>query len=199
VQDDRGATDTATATVRVKAAPGPTPGPIPGMPELDKPGIYVWGDPQDHWHITVVGSPDWVKPHAFRIELRTDGKLKRIVQTSRPGTVSIGKAEWRKLFEHTVKSNVISYIIQAVNSTSLYMSFEFDIDGDGILEQEIEFVYLRALKVNPPINPFVVALPSGYRGPLVPSLNFRIGVPLRYDERNQFVEYQTDIETLEGR
>jgi hypothetical protein len=44
----------------------------------------------------------------------------------------------------------------------------------------------------------VVGLPEGSSGPLVPSMNFRIGRALQYTSAVRFIMWLTDIATLEG-
>jgi hypothetical protein len=78
------------------------------------------------------------------------------------------------------------------------MSLKLDINGDGMLDEAGSFVYLRTMMVHPPAVPFVVGLPSGSSGPLVPSMNFRIGRALTYSSTVRFVMWMTDINTLEG-
>jgi len=57
---------------------------------------------------------------------------------------------------------------------------------------------LRTMMVHPPVAPFVVGLPSGSTGPLVPSVNFRVGRALNYTPTVRFIMWMTDINTLEG-
>jgi hypothetical protein len=102
------------------------------------------------------------------------------------------------VFEGFVQSGSMDYTFTVPGSTSLWMSLKLDINGDGSLEESASFVYLRNSLVHPPANPFVVGLPSGYSGALVPSLNFRIGTSVSYTETVRFVFWSTTISTLEG-
>jgi hypothetical protein len=77
------------------------------------------------------------------------------------------------------------------------MSLKLDTDGNGTLEESRTFVYLRNFMVNPPYAPFVVGLPTGSGGPLVPSLNFRIGQPIIYNTAIRIVNWTTRIQDLE--
>jgi len=78
------------------------------------------------------------------------------------------------------------------------MSLKLDTDGNGSLEESASFVYLRNAMVRPPTAPFVVGLQKGSSGPLVPSMNFRIGRALKYTSAVRFVMWFTDIVTLGG-
>ncbi|MEM0314321.1 MAG: PKD domain-containing protein, partial [Candidatus Bathyarchaeia archaeon] len=68
VTDDQGATASTQKTVQV----GPVT-TLPGMPTIDRPGIYVWGDPNDHWHVTVVADVTWASSRKFQVVLETRG------------------------------------------------------------------------------------------------------------------------------
>jgi len=177
VQDDRGATDTATATVRVKAAPGPTPGPIPGMPELDKPGIYVWGDAQDHWHITVYASPDWSNSRKFEVTVEATGKLNLLSVSS--GAPQPSSAATKIIWKGAVPPGTWYDICFDVQGTYMQLALYLDTDGDGIpmpkrRVDRKKIVYIRRCKTNPPNNPFVVIAPRGM-SVVLPSQNFYIG------------------------
>lgn len=196
VGDDQGAIGQAQQEVQVVPA-GP-----PGMPPMDGiPGIYVWGT--DAWNITVNGSPSWTMPHAYRLELRTDGTFVGVSAEAGPaplGLVPEPVSEgWRVVFEGSVVSDQVTYTFRVTGATSIYMDLRLDMDGDGALDRSTGFVHLRQFMVNPPNSPFAVGLPEGYDGPFVPSLNFRIGTALAYTEHSRIVFWQTTIEALEGR
>jgi PKD repeat protein len=217
VTDNQGATATAQKTIQV----GPVT-TLPGMPVIDKPGIYVWGT--DKWHITIAGSGGWNWPHIFRIELRTDGDFvnvnsdsgaapqvlltdpapllfssKRSPQEAQIGPTplppGIGKS---RVFEGSVTTDRRTFSFSLTGSTWIYLDLQLDVDGDGRLDRSKDFVYLRQSKVNPPTNPFVAGLPERYSGTLTPQINFRIGVALVVGPR-EIIIYRTDIETLEGK
>ena len=195
VTDDRGATAQSTQTLQV-VQPGP-----PGMPNMDGiPGIYVWGT--DSWNITVNGSPSWATPHRFRIELRTDGRFVNVSSATGPSPLGLvpepTAGEWRLVFEGSVTNDRVTYSFQVQGASSIYMDLKLDMDGDGTLESSAGIVRLRQLMVNPPHNPFVVGLPSGYTGPFIPSIDFRIGQALVYTEHAHFIFWETTIEELEG-
>ncbi len=197
VTDNAGATAQNTQTLQV-IVPGP-----PGMPNMDGiPGVYVWG--VDRWNITVNGSPDWALPHGYRIELRTDGSFVNVSTQVGPGPAPLGlvpeptEEGWRLVFEGQVTSDRITYSFDVRNASSIYFDIKFDMDGDGVMETTPGIVRLRQLMVNPPNNPFVVGLPSGYTGALVPSIDFRIGRALIYTETARFVIWTHTIEELEG-
>jgi len=174
---------------------------IPGMPPMDGvPGIYLWGS--DSWHITVNGSPTWTTPHAFRLELRTDGNFVGVTTEAGPAPLGLipepTSEGWRVVFDGSVVSGQVTYTFQVTGATSIYMDLRLDIDGDGAMERSPGFVHLRQLMVNPPNNPLVVGVPEGYAGPFVPSINFRIGTALTYTEHMRIVFYSTTIAALEG-
>jgi len=195
VTDNQGATSQASQPVQI------VPVGIPGMPPMDgMPGVYVWGS--DSWHITVNGSPTWTTPHAFRLELRTDGEFVGVTTEAGPaplGLVPEPTSEgWRVIFDGSVVSDQVTYTFQVRGATSIYMDLRLDIDGDGAMERSPGFVHLRQFMVSPPANPFVVGTPEGYSGPFVPSINFRIGQAYAYSEHVKFVWYSTTIAALEG-
>ena len=195
VTDNQGATSQASQPVQVVFA-GP-----PGMPPMDGvPGIYVWGT--DTWHITVNGASTWTTPHAFRIELRTDGTFVGVSTEAGPSPLGLipepTDEGWKLVFEGSVVSGRVTYTFQVTGASSIYMDLKLDVDGDGDLERSPGFVHLRQFMVNPPSNPFVVGTPEGYSGPFVPSINFRIGTALTYTEHVRIVFYSTTIEALEG-
>ena len=195
VTDDQGATSQASQPVQVVLA-GP-----PGMPPMGGvPGIYVWGT--DSWNITVNGASTWTTPHAYRLELRTDGEFVGVSTAAGPsplGLVPEPVSEgWRMVLEGSVTSNRITYTFQVRNAESIHFDLRLDIDGDGNLERSAGFVHLRQLMVSPPTNPFVIGIPEGYTGPFVPSINFRVGQAYAYSEHVRIVWYITTIEALEG-
>jgi len=195
VTDNGGLTSQTSKTIQVVPA-GPA-----GMPPMDgTPGIYVWGT--DTWHITVNGSASWTTAHAFRIELRTDGQFVNVGVESGPSPLGLvpepTNQGWKVVFNGSVTSNRVTYSFQVRNASSIYMKLQLDVDGDGTLDTAPGFVHLRQLMVNPPTNPFVVGRPSGYSGPFVPSINFKIGMSWVYQEHSKFVLYSTTIEALEG-
>ncbi len=197
VTDNMGASSQSTQTLQV-AVPGPV-----GMPPMDGiPGVYIWGT--DRWNITVNGSPTWTSPHAYRIELRTDGTFVNVSSASGPGPTPMGlvpepvEEGWKVVFEGQVSSGRITYTFEVRNATTIYLDIKLDMDGDGVLETSPGFVRLRTLMVNSPANPFVIGIPEGYSGPFVPSVNFRIGKALIYTQTAHFIFWMTTIEDLEG-
>jgi PKD repeat protein len=198
VTDNSGLSSSITKTITVL----PTGGGTSGTPNMGATaGIFVWGN--DSWHVTVNAGAGWSSPRAYRIELRTDGGFATVNQSSSgvaplgiiPTPTTSGKT---LVFEGFVQSGSMDYTFTVPGSTSLWMSLKLDINGDGSLEESASFVYLRNSLVHPPANPFVVGLPSGYSGALVPSLNLRIGTSVSYTETVRFVFWSTTISTLEG-
>ena len=176
VRDDGGATDTATATVTVGAAPGPGPAPLPGMPALDKAGIYVWGDPQDNWHITVYASPEWSNARAFEVTIEATARLNLLsVSSGAPGpTVSASKIVWRG----SIPPGTWYDLSFGLDGTYMQLTLYLDTDGDGVARPRrtrdaLKMVYLRQCKVTTPSNPMVLFAPRGYER-LLPSQNFTV-------------------------
>ncbi|HCP32156.1 TPA: hypothetical protein DIT45_02780 [Candidatus Acetothermia bacterium] len=206
VTDDDGASQAATRSLPVASVlPYPPPwGGIPGGPPMGTtPGIFVWGT--DTWHITVNAGSTWTSAHSYKLELRTDGSFENVNQSTSGGVVPLGivptPTEGGKTltFQESLRSGSIDYTFTVSSAKSIWMSLKLDIDGDGDLEEVPSFIYLRNLMVHPPTAPFVVGLPSGSGGPLVPSMNFRIGYVFpSYTAPMRFLMMTTDINTLEG-
>jgi PKD repeat protein len=99
VTDNQGAT--ATAQKMIQVGPVTT---LPGMPVIDKPGIYVWGDPDQHWHITVAGDPSWPGPRKFQVILESQGAFQnREVTGSAPApTITTSGGVTKLTWEGTV-------------------------------------------------------------------------------------------------
>lgn len=195
VIDNLGMSGSTSKTVTV------IPVGIPGMPPLyGIPGIFVWGT--SRWYITVNGSPSWTTPHLFRVELRTDGTFLGV--TEEVGAAPLGlvpeptSAGWQVIREGTVSTGSVTYSFDVSGATTIYFDLRLDMDGDGVLDTQASLVRLRQRMVNPPFNPFVVGVPEGHAGPLVPSLNFRIGRALAYTQNVRIVFWQTSVSALEG-
>ncbi|MBC7097501.1 S8 family serine peptidase [Candidatus Bipolaricaulota bacterium] len=177
VQDDRGATDVETKTIQV-GAPSP-PGALPGMPEIDQPGIYVWGDSENHWHITVVGSALWSGPRAFRVVLESQGTFQNRVITPAGApqpNVSGGRLTW----EGTVGPGWVDLAFDLAGATLMKLWLYLDTDGDGVpmpkrVADAKAMVFLRHCKTNPPGNPFAVYASHGATA-LLPGMDFLISV-----------------------
>ncbi|MEN3009922.1 MAG: PKD domain-containing protein, partial [Candidatus Bipolaricaulaceae bacterium] len=194
VTDNRGATGSARQTVVVQPL-------IPGMPPwYGIPGIFVWGT--DRWYITVNGGPTWTTPRAFRIELRTDGEFVGFVEETGPAPLGLVpepvSAGWQVVREGSVGTGSVTYSFTVRGATTIYFDLRLDMDGDGTPEATPAVARLRQRMVNPPTNPFVVGLPEGHPGPLVPGLNFRIGRALAYTQNVRIIFWQTTIGALEG-
>ncbi len=177
VRDDDGATDTRSATLTVSAAPGPGPQPPAGMPTLDEPGIYVWGDAQDHWHITVASAGAWSGTRKFQVKIEATGRINVVSVSSgapRP-RVSGTTLTW----EGSVGSgwHDLSFDLQG---TLMQLTLYLDTDGDGVVKPPSriakKIVYIvHKCKSHPPGNPFVIGAPRGM-SVVLPSQNFRIGI-----------------------
>ncbi len=199
VTDNSGLSSSSTQTIVVSPAGGGSSG-APAMGST--PGFFVWGS--DSWHITVNAGAGWTAPRNFRIELRTDGQFTGVNETWSGGVAPMGiiptpsTSGKTVIFENSIQSGSADYTFTIPSATTMWLSFKMDLNGDGVLEESTSFVYLRALMVHPPANPFVVGLPSGATGPLVPSMNFRIGTALSYTETTRFVFWSTTIGALES-
>jgi len=177
VRDDDGAADTGTATVTVRSAPGPGPGPLPGMPELDKAGIYVWGDPQDHWHITVYAPPEWTSARKFEVTIEATARLNLLSVSS--GAPSPMASATQISWNGSVSPGTWHDLSFDIQGTYMQLTLYLDTDGDGVARptrraDRKRIVYVRSCKLNPPSNPFVIIAPRGM-DVLLPSQNFYIG------------------------
>jgi PKD repeat protein len=202
VSDNQGRTAMAQQSVPVSGGWTP-PQPVGGPPAMgNTPGIFVWGT--DTWHITVNAGAGWTSPHSYRLELRTDGSFQGVSQAPSGPVVPLGvlptPTEGGKtlVFEGSIQSGSVDYTFTVSGSKSIWMSLKLDINGDGSLDESQSFVYLRDLMVHPLAVPLVVGLPSGSSGPLVPSMNFRVGRAITYTSSVRFIMWMTDINTLEG-
>ncbi len=198
VVDNAGFSSTTTLTIPITTGPG-----LPGGPPMGgNPGIFVWGN--DTWHVTANAGSSWTTNHSYRLELLTDGNFQNVNQSTSGGVAPLGivptptEGGRTLLFEGSLQSGSVDYTFSVSNAKSIWMSLKLDTDGDGDLEEGSSFVYLRHTMVHPPATPFVVGLPEGSSGPLVPSMNFRIGRALQYTSAVRFVMWLTDIATLEG-
>ncbi len=175
VRDDAGATDTTSATIEVGTTPGPTP--PAGMPELDKPGIYVWGDPDNNWHITVYASPSWSNARKFQVKVYATAKLKLISVSS--------DAPKPRHYQNEINWNGsippgkwFDMAFTITEPGAMQLELLLDTDGDGKLKttpaRAKKIVYLSQCKTNPPKNPFVI-IPAFGKLTLSPNDNFRVG------------------------
>jgi PKD repeat protein/subtilisin family serine protease len=176
VTDNQGATSTAQKTIQV----GPVT-TLPGMPVIDKPGIYVWGDPDQHWHITVAGDPSWPGPRKFQVILESPGAFQnREITGSAPApTITTSGGVTKLTWEGTVGAGWVDLRFDLAGATHMQLTLYLDLDGDGVPKPAREqdrpkLVFLRTCKVNPPYNPFSILAPRGATVPL-PNQNFRVG------------------------
>jgi len=197
VVDNGGLSSTITQGIII------TGGGIPGGPPMGGiPGIFVWGT--NTWHITVNAGATWTSAHSYKLELRTDGSFENVNQTISGGVAPMGivptPTEGGKIltFKESLSSGSIDYTFTVSSAKSIWMSLKLDIDGDGDLEESPSFIYLRYRMVHPLTAPFVVGLPRGSSGPLVPSMNFMVGHAFTYTSTVRFIWWTTDITTLEG-
>jgi len=197
VVDNNGLSASTTQVINVAG------GGTPGEPAMgNTPGIFVWGT--NTWHITVNAGAGWMSPHSYRLELRTDGSFQGVNQSTSGGVVPLGviptptDSGKTLVFNGSLQAGSADYTFTVPSSKSVWMSLKLDINGDGMLDESESFVYLRTMMVHPPVAPFVVGLPSGSTGPLVPSMNFRVGRALTYSSTVRFIMWITDINTLEG-
>ncbi len=199
VVDNQGLSSSTTQGIMVGTGGGPSAGPaMDGIA-----GIYVWGN-SDTWHVTVNAGSGWTSPHAYRLELRTDGSFTNVNRSTSGGVAPMGiipapsDSGKTLVFDGSLQQGSVDYTFKVSGSKSIYMNLKLDVNGDGTLDESAGFIHLRSLMVNPPTAPFVVGLPQGSTGPLVPSMNFRIGRALQYTATVRFIIWLTDINTLEG-
>jgi len=181
VTDQTGLQNSVTQMITVAVAgPGPTGQPAMGF----TPGFFIWG--ADTWHVTVNAGTGWSAPRAYRIELRTDGEFSTVNQTTSGGVAPMGliptptTGENTLTFEGSLQNGSVDYTFTVPGASSLWFSLKIDTDGNGSLDSSPAFVYLRAAMVHPTSSPFVVGWPKNYSGALVPSIDFRIGIPVSY-------------------
>ena len=196
VIDNDGLSSTTTQTVIVTTAGGTGGEPAMGT----TPGVFVWGT--DSWHVTVNAGAGLTAPHAYRLEMRSDGSFQVLGQTSTvvplgilPEPTDSGRTV---VFDGSLQTGNVDYEVRVPDSTSVWMKLQLDMNGDGTLDTTSTFVYLRYSMVHPPTSPFVVGLPSGSTEELTPSINFRIGSAIAYTESSRIVWWSTTIENLEA-
>ncbi len=203
VTDNQGASSTATGMVMVAGIPAPATGPSTQPPMGGTAGVFVWGT--DTWHVTVNAGAGWTAPHAYCLELRTDQAFRNVNQAVSGPVVPLGVVptpadQGRTIvFEGSLTSGSVDYTFTLPYSKSVWMSLKLDVNGDERLDESSSLVFLRGSMVHPPSAPLVIGLPEGGSGPLVPSMNFRIGTAITYTAVVRFILWSTDIAALEGR
>lgn len=180
VTDNVGATGTTTRSITVGTPPPPPPS-LPGMPVIDKPGIYVWGDPQYRWHVTVAGSATWTSPRPFRVELGTLGQFTGVTVTPSSGPAPVLSNNNRNLvWEGTIGAGWVDLQFGLTDAGwILELKLYIDLDGDGdptprTAAEARSMVFLRSKKVHPPHNPMLFLKPEEAIGAVLPVHNFRI-------------------------
>jgi len=145
VTDDHGGTDSTTRSIEV----GDVLEPLPGMPDIDRPGIYVWGDARNRWNITVVGSADWDQPRPFEVILRSRGSFQQLnLSPSGAPRPDVSNRDRDLDWTGTVHAGWVNLRFTTSSGAWLMrMDLRLDIDGDGTPEAEPGFVYLRDQKV----------------------------------------------------
>ena len=180
VTDNLGATGTTTRTIQVGTPPPPPP-TLPGMPTIDRPGIYVWGDVENKWHVTVAGDASWTSPRPFAVTLETRGTFaNRVFTPAGPSPAITASGGITKLvWTGTIGSGWADLAFDLTGATSMQLTLYLDTDGDGVAKpasRPQSIVYLRSCKVNPPggANPLILSARPGASA-LLPSANFRVG------------------------
>ncbi len=193
----------ATTTERIWIGPIMRIPPLPGVPPMAGiPGIFVWGT--DRWNITINAGVGWSTPRRYRIELRTDGRFHDVDRAAPPGIAPLGivpiPVDGGKtlIIEGDLIDGFRNYSFTVPDSESIWMRLQLDIDGDGTLDESSQFIYLGPRMVRPLHAPFVVGLPEDHPGPLVPTLNFRIGTAITYTAVMRFIIWITTIRALGG-
>ncbi|MFO8034066.1 MAG: PKD domain-containing protein [Candidatus Bipolaricaulota bacterium] len=175
VTDDHGGTDSTTKSIQV----GDVVEPLPGMPDIDEPGIYVWGDPQNRWHVTVVGSPSWGSPRPFYVLLQSVGSFRNVsVTPAGAPSPAVQLNDKRLTWEGTVQSGWVDVSFTLDRGRVMQLTLHLDLDGDGdpeprTSEEAANMVFLRDKKVSPRSNPVVFVAPDGART-LLPQANFKL-------------------------
>lgn len=199
VVDNNGLTATASQSILISPAGG---GPSGAPPMGTTPGIFVWG--VDSWHVTVNSGAGWFSPHAYRLELRTDGAFQDVNDTFDGGVIPLGlviepEAGGKTLvFEGSLATGSIDHTFRVPDGNSIWMDLKLDVDGDGVLDESASYVYLRHSLVHPPAVPMVVGLPSGSSAELLPTLDFKIGTAATYTESVRWIFWRTTISALES-
>ena len=177
VTDNAGATARVQKTIQV----GPPPATLPGMPMIDKPGIYVWGDPDAHWHITVAGDPSWPGPRRFYVLLESPGTFtnREVTGPAPSPTLTTQGGLTKLLWEGEVGAGWVDLRFDLSGATHMQLTLYLDTDGDGIPKPAREndrpkLVFLRTCRTNPPYNPFSIIAPRGATA-LLPHANFDLG------------------------
>jgi len=199
VTDNEGASDTESKSFYVSL----TGEGIPGRPDMGgQPGIYVWGD--HRWHVTVNSDPSWTGPHPYRIVISTV-PVEDFEQAVEGGAVPLAPFPpplesngYQRTFEGEITNGRIDFSFAVPTSTTLFLSLQLDIDSDGRLEESASFIYLGDRMVNPTsrIIPLIIGLPAGASPPLVPSMDYRLGRPMRPPAED--IDWITTIRALEG-
>jgi len=148
------------------------------MPVIDKPGIYVWGDPENRWNITVVGSPSWTSPRPFEVTLSSLGGTFSAIQ------VTPSDAPSPRLFNREHGLEWIGFIQSGwinlrfeTSSWVMEVHLYLDLDGDGVAKpatqaEAVAGIFLRSKKVHPPLHPFILMAPGRSGDRLLPNSNF---------------------------
>jgi hypothetical protein len=150
------------------------------MPKTDLVGIYVWGDLEAHWHITVAGDKHWSAPRKFYVLLRTPGAFTNLQTTGSAPTpiVSTEGGLTVLLWEGEVAGEWIDLRFDVENALSMELTLYLDTDGDGKVKPKdrpsaMKIVYLRKCRAPAPDNPFVILAELG-ESTLRPDTNFRV-------------------------
>ncbi len=164
VTDSRGASSSTTQFLTVL----PVPVPLPST----QAGFFIDAIDNTHIRISVRGRADWFTDHPFRLILETDGVFTSVDQQASGNVAPQGivpvPAGNRLEISGAVRSGRIDFTI-GVSPTATKIKFDLrlDLDGDGTLERQRNFVFLGSSLKNPPSNPFVISFPAGRLLPFV--------------------------------
>lgn len=180
VTDSRGASSSATQFITV----------LPFLPPpIIQPGFYIDAVDNTHIRVSVQGRADWLTDHAFRIILETDGVFTSLDQqisgnVAPQGIVPTPSGNTLDL-SGTVRSGRIDYTIGiSPNATKIKFDLRLDLNGDGTLERQKNFVFLGSQLKNPPSNPFVIVFPPGR---LLPFIQIQVCIVLIDQPGFQFI------------
>jgi len=163
VTDNHGLSASTTQFLTVRSG-----GPLP-----TQAGFFIDAVDNTHIRVTVQGRPDWFTNRAFRMILETDGFFTSVERrtsgnVSPQGIVPSPVNEQRLDLSGTIRDGRIDYIIGlSQNASKIRFDLRLDIDGDGQLERQRDFVFLGTELKHPPSNPFVISFPAGQLLPFV--------------------------------
>lgn len=156
VRDNNGLTSTAMQFVNVGQS----------QPAPSSPGFYLDSPSPNLLRIRVQGQSNWFSLHAFRMILETDGVFTSVNQQGSGSAAPQGitPVPNQDILDVSgfVGNGTFTYLIGiSSNASKVKFDLHMDINGDGNLERQTNFVFLGSSLVNPPTNPFVLTFSAG--------------------------------------